>query len=380
MLVLGLVLGSASAWGATDARALFLRFECHRCHDGTGLAESATDQHCVRCHREIAAGTFDAERSLLLEWQRNLVSLPAVPSLVGSARLKQSWIERYLLAPHDLRPNLLATMPRLPLGPEDARTIAAALSPDRPARPARVFSKEEARAGGALFESLGCRSCHRFSGGAAAPTATESASAAQGDARWLAPDLAFTRDRMTADAVIAWLRDPKAIKPDTAMPSLGLDETRAAELAAFLLETPLPHAVRAAPAKRPLLARRVRYAEVSQRVFRKLCWHCHSAPLRGSGDGGPGNTGGFGYAGRGVDLSSYEGIARGTLGADGHRRSLFAPLPDGTPLLVATLLARHQEEQGSQDPQLVGMPLGLPALPMEDIQLVETWIAQGRRR
>jgi hypothetical protein len=112
-----------------------------------------------------------------------------------------------------------------------------------------------------------------------------------------------------------------------------------------------------------------------------VCWHCHSAPHLARGDGGPGNTGGFGFAARGLDLSSYEGLASGSLGDDGQRRSVFAPLPNGTPRLLAHLLARASEER---DPNAVGavrgMPLGLPALPATDIQLIETWIAQGRPR
>jgi hypothetical protein len=63
------------------------------------------------------------------------------------------------------------------------------------------------------------------------------------------------------------------------------------------------------------------------------------------------------------------------------RRSVFAPVQDGTPRLVAHLWARHTEEAGRPVPGIRGMPLGLPALPPEDIQLVvESWIAQGRPR
>jgi hypothetical protein len=41
-------------------------------------------------------------------------------------------------------------------------------------------------------------------------------------------------------------------------------------------------------------------------------------------------------------------------------------------------MARYGEEAGTPNPNVRGMPLGLPPLPLEDIQLVETWIAQGR--
>jgi hypothetical protein len=117
---------------------------------------------------------------------------------------------------------------------------------------------------------------------------------------------------------------------------------------------------------------------VSTRVFRQICWHCHGAPAFARGDGGPGNTGGFGFAPRGLDLSDYTGVTSGSRGPDGRRRSVLATMPDGTPRLIAHLLARRVEERGGEVPGIRGMPLGLPALSLEDIQLVETWIVQGR--
>ena len=139
---------------------------------------------------------------------------------------------------------------------------------------------------------------------------------------------------------------------------------------------PLPEP-KAAP-RLPVLDRRVSYDEVSQRVFRKTCWHCHGEPDYGIGDGGPGNTGGFGFKPRGLSLADYDGVASGYLDEHGERQSLFAAMPDGTPRLVASLLARRDEIAGRKNPALRGMPLGLPPLSPEDIQLVETWIAEGR--
>jgi hypothetical protein len=165
------------------------------------------------------------------------------------------------------------------------------------------------------------------------------------------------------------------------MPDFGLSEADAGALAALILLAPLaapPEHDR--PAQLPLLSRRVGWDEVSRRVFRKVCWHCHASPDYALGDGGPGNTGGFGFAARGLDLSSYAGAASGAFGEDGQRRSIFAPLADGTPRLLAHLLARQQEEAGVARPEVLGMPLGLPALPPADIQLVASWIAQGRPR
>ena len=67
-----------------------------------------------------------------------------------------------------------------------------------------------------------------------------------------------------------------------------------------------------------------------------------------------------------------------TLGPDGKPRSIFTPLPDGTPRIVAHLLARHAEVAGAA-PELRGMPLGLTPVPLPDIALLATWISQGRK-
>ena len=56
--------------------------------------------------------------------------------------------------------------------------------------------------------------------------------------------------------------------------------------------------------------------EVEARVFRRVCWHCHSDPDFARGDGGPGNHGGFGFDARGIDLSSYEGVLSGARDAE----------------------------------------------------------------
>jgi hypothetical protein len=161
------------------------------------------------------------------------------------------------------------------------------------------------------------------------------------------------------------------------MPDQGVTAAAARDLAAFVTTTPLAARTPATATRLPVLAREVVWAEVEAKVFRNLCWHCHAVPDYARGDGGPGNSGGFGYGPRGLDVSSYAGISSGSLDDQGERRSIFAPLPDGTPRVIAHLLARHAEEAGTYG-AIVGMPLGLPPLPLEEIQLVESWIAQGR--
>ncbi len=77
-------------------------------------------------------------------------------------------------------------------------------------------------------------------------------------------------------------------------------------------------------------------------------------------------------------MTTYADVASGILDDQGNRRSVFLPVADGTPRLLAVLLARHTELGGGETPGVRGMPLGLPALSAEQIQLMESWIAQGR--
>jgi hypothetical protein len=165
------------------------------------------------------------------------------------------------------------------------------------------------------------------------------------------------------------------------MPATGLSREEATDVAAYLLRTPLePSETSPAPRRLPILERKVSYGEVDEKVFRITCRHCHADADVALGDGGPGNTGGFGFQPRKINLSTYAAINAGYLDKAGERQSLFAKLEDGTPFLVATLLARQAEEVGHPSNAVRGMPLGLPSVSPEQVQLVESWIAQGRPR
>src|SRR5690606_28662119 len=188
------------------------------------------------------------------------------------------------------------------------------------------------------------------------------------------------RARMTPGTIIAWITDPASIQPGTRMPKLMLAPDEARDIAAYVLTTPLEPTKPEEPAAMPApLDRAVAYAEVAEKIFDKTCRHCHGNPDVALGGGGPGNTGGFGYRPRGLELTSYERVNAGYLEGE-ERRSVFAKMPDGTPRLVASLLARHDEVAGLRRDGIRGMPLALPPVPMEDIQLLVTWIEQGRPR
>ena len=162
------------------------------------------------------------------------------------------------------------------------------------------------------------------------------------------------------------------------MPNPNLTPTQVDALTRLLLSTPTPvnqHIVeRINPTK---LARTVRFAEVNERILDKVCRHCHGNERAAPLDAGPGNTGGFGYPGKALDLSSEFGVRRGVLDRNtNERKSVIAPEADGIPRLVKVLLARHQELHGEPDPEVLGMPLGLEPLPVGDINLMFTWCLQ----
>ena len=67
----------------------------------------------------------------------------------------------------------------------------------------------------------------------------------------------------------------------------------------------------------------------------------------------------------------------GYIDANGERASVFAKDDKGVPRLVATMLARYDEESGVEE-SIRGMPLAYDPVALADIQLVDTWISQGR--
>lgn len=383
---------SEAAGDAARGAKLVVQFECNRCHAGAGGTTATQMKDCVGCHADILEGRFKAPAASLAKWTPRVKDYTHAPTL-GSLgkRVTRRFVEDYLLLPVDLRPHLAQSMPRLALTRQDAKDLAAYLVPPEDAAndkaedlaKAPELAGADLGSGRKLLETKGCGSCHAFSGVAAlaasAPPPMDPKAFARAHA--LAPDLRAARTRTTAAKLVRWLRDPKAVKPDTDMPKIDLTANEARDLAAYILTVEL--AAPEVPAKvtrLPLLTRKVTFAEVDEKVFHRTCWHCHSEPDYAIGDGGPGNSGGFGFKPRGLSLSSYQGIAAGFVDDKGERTSVFAKDDEGVPRLVKALLARHEEQRGSETGPVRGMPLGYPALSLEEIQLVDTWVAQGRPR
>ena len=385
----------ASAASAAHGKELVLKYECNRCHEGSGHPDAVQGKHCVHCHKDIMEDRFSASAASIARWKPRVKELADAPSLEATGkRFKRSWVEQYLLAPTDLRPHLQQYMPRLAISAADAHDIATYLVADSDRHAAEDdgdFSRAPEIAGAdlgkgrQLLETKGCGSCHTMTGVVALPSSNPPPMDGKAfeRAHKLAPDLANARVRMPPSRLVAWLKDPVAMKHDSAMPKIALSDTEVRDIAGYLLTAELgpgPHKPRAV--RLPLLTRKVTFKEVDEKVFHRTCWHCHSEPDYAIGDGGPGNSGGFGFKPRGLNLSAYEGIAAGFVDDKNERQSVFAKDAEGVPRLVRAMLARHDEVDGAvaSAGDVRGMPLGYDPLPVEEIQLVDTWIAQGRPR
>lgn len=404
----------------TEGRAALERHECSRCHtigaEGTPehVAPAGRSDHCTSCHQWLKGmGPGDRHFELLSSrygvdvirrYQANIDHYQEVPDLTQIAqRIEPRWIDDFLRQPTDLRPAMEETMPRLRLSDADRRAIvrffAAAASvadpyatppspPPTAGDPARIARGRE------LFLTRGCTACHAFGNLDTGKTATDLRAA--GLPARLAPNLRFTRERMSPDLVVAWIEDPARLRPGTSMPDLQFRHEEARDVAEFLLHAdvplgstpPEPSLEPPAPLERP-----VGWADVKERVLGRICVHCHMNDHER--DLGPGNEGGFGWRGVRLAMRTYETLVRGAVDPEsGQAYSVLEPregeaLP---PLVLAMMTRRREERRDRQEPfadharpdypevtraHPVGMPMGLPSIPDEEIALVRAWIAQG---
>lgn len=380
------LLGPAMASAQDEVgRQAFARYGCANCHE-VELSAPAGRQSCVGCHQRVVG----ARRSGLgrAPHVEHFVHVPALQS--AARRLRADYLVAYLQDPHDVRPRLEETMPRLPVTEEDARSIVAFLrssagevevSPSLTPTPANVTRGEE------VFRAAGCAVCHEFGnrdfgfelppealGGLARPALE-------------APNLRFVRERMDPDVALAWLLDPASVDPDTLMPKPGLSPEDALALRDFLYlgDPGQPAVLPSLPSSEaPSTPSRVRYADVRP-VFQSSCIHCHAHT-----DGRAASA--FGFEPSSLDLSSAAGVRAGVLLPDGSRRSILEPDETGTAPLIRRLLRRHEEAARDvvaprADPMLPalrarpeaasGMPLGLPPIGRDDLRLLASWVAAG---
>lgn len=352
---------------------VFADLQCNDCHTIPGVAAAARTDSCVGCHawvKTVSANPVSREKAMMIfpKWTRyeqNVKTYFAVPDLgVSAARLDPAWVRKYLADPYDTRPGMNETMVRLGADTAtieglvawfSARAVPVAVSP--------APKSANIEAGGKLFAERGCTACHTFGGRFVGPGIPA------------APDLQHARDRMTDDALAAWIQKPSAFGSLT-MPDLGLTSAEAIALRDFIvLADPKPHpspmTVASSVAPRSPVEN-PRWDDVESRVFGKICVHCHMDPAQNEGRVGPGNGGGFGWPATGLELQTY-----GSVKANKDR--ILAALHRRGDEAVRDYVQSGEAPVSIVRPQLPGMPLGLPPIPPEDIAMVELWYRNGAR-
>ena len=368
----------AAAQSAPDA---LRRYGCVSCHEVPG-ARVSRGQSCTGCHQELVDRARRRGRAPSV---RHYVHAPDLR--VAGARLREDYLVSFLQDPHDARPRLEETMPRLPVTEADARLLARWIRRDAPTVWSSPTPRESnAAAGRAVFERVGCATCHELGNTDFGIHLPPEALMGLGRAAYEAPNLRYVRDRLDPDVALAWIEDPRSVSPHTQMP-----ETNLSHADAVLVRDYLWFADPGAPSPRPApridlrpMAREVRFRDV-RRVFAQSCIHCHAHT-----DGRSASA--LGFEPSSLDLSTLEGVRAGVRYPDGTTRSILEPDDSGIAPLLQRLLRRHEEavrdvsapQQDALGPVEraapeadVGMPLGLPPLDPADIRLIATWIAQG---
>lgn len=373
-----------------EGREVMVRHECRRCHVIDDLPDPTREDHCTGCHiwmdglkPEDPVYLKIADKygeDILIRYQTTIVHLKDTPDLSGlGKRVRGEWIESWLASPDDLRPHLEESMIRNKLSPEERHAVGnyfaatggqQALSP-APEKPASLDE------GAALFKARGCDACHDFGNVITGPGAAP-----------LAPNLRFTRDRMDPELAVAWMDDPQSIRPGSVMPDL-LTREEAVVLRDWLWHADPGLVPRNAVQPTPrVLDREVTYEEMKEATLGKVCVHCHMNDHEK--DDGPGNGGGLGYEGMGLRMRTWDQLVLGAVDPTGARYSVLEPLPGSrySPI-VESMLLRHEEATRDQVPsgsdvehppfpsERRGMPLGLPAMSPDEIDLLHTWISQG---
>lgn len=192
---------------------------------------------CTACHADDAPAERGSPSPSVALAEAPGPSPRVGPSLIGIAgKTTPAWVHRWLEAPRDFRET--TRMPHVFAPPEPADGDASARRSAKiralvdylwqVSRPAehKPPPAGDVEAGRALFETVGCAGCHLLG---------LEVDAAVPEGRRHGPHLAGTGSKVDADWLYAWLRDPRAYRHDTPMPSLRLDEREAADLTAYLM-------------------------------------------------------------------------------------------------------------------------------------------------
>ena len=179
-------------------RRLAKKYNCTGCHELEGEGGSYVD--VVIAHEGLDA--INAKQF-------------APPTLQAEgAKVYPDWLFEFLKQPTDIRYGLKVRMPTFGLSDDEATTLVKYFSAldDEPfpyeTLELPAVTRAELRVGQQIFDALQCISCHP-SQGEVIPEGSDKAGR---------PDLALAKERLKADWLIDWLKEPQTFQPGTAMP------------------------------------------------------------------------------------------------------------------------------------------------------------------
>ncbi len=179
-------------------RRLVKKYNCSGCHEIEGKGGSYVD--VVMAHEGLDA--INAKQ----------FSPPTLQS--EGAKVYPDWLFEFLKVPSDIRYGLKVRMPTFGLSDDEATTFVKYFSAldDEPfpyeTLELPVATRAELRVGKQVFDVLQCISCHPAKG-EVIPEGSDKAGR---------PDLSLAKERLKADWLIDWLKDPQSFQPGTAMP------------------------------------------------------------------------------------------------------------------------------------------------------------------
>lgn len=226
------------------------------------------------------------------------------PRLNGAGdRLQQSWLRRFLAAPHVVKPgttmpDVLGQMPEIEKQRASESLVAFLSSQHEPfpelkagganPLPHEFWNKGDAENGRRLYHQVGCVACHapdqEYDGGAATNSALdrllEQLDPAEIEEMGLAAAARPVRSvphgdlaaKYTRRALTLFLLDPQSVRPSGRMPSLKLQPVEAADIAAYLLREQVEFVDSTDGDKDPTLV-----DEGRRRFIEMQCANCHSA-------------------------------------------------------------------------------------------------------
>ena len=172
--------------------------------------------NCTGCH-EIEGGGGDYRDVIIAhEGLSEMVAKQFAPPPLKAegARVYPDWLFAFLKEPSEIRYGLKVRMPTFGLSDDEATTLVSYFSAlDDEPFPYETLetptpTRTELRVGKQIFDVLQCISCHPAKG-ERIPEGSDKAGR---------PDLSLAKERLKADWLIDWMKDPQTFQPGTAMP------------------------------------------------------------------------------------------------------------------------------------------------------------------